>query len=278
MLYSIMQTFAIPGTISLSLLSGALYGSTRGFLLVAAVSTAGSCSCYGMSCLLWRPIARAVWADRIEGFKSEVAKRRHDLLSYIIFLRVTPMLPNVFINVASPIVGVPLLDFALGECTVSSAAAVGRVLDKLALQLQLHRCHRGKVACRHGSSNRGYWGGCRRMLACWEKMLAVEHPRCWYSKAVWQLTGHCVPMYSATTCAACTCLLAATVNMEFSVPMNVSLLSNAIKQCSTRAGVCGACCSVLLCLLVLPCMLCCRYSDWLCAQQLHGSACRRPPV
>ncbi|WIA10339.1 hypothetical protein OEZ85_010531 [Tetradesmus obliquus] len=114
MLYSIMQTFAIPGTISLSLLSGALYGSTRGFLLVAAVSTAGSCSCYGMSCLLWRPIARAVWADRIEGFKSEVAKRRHDLLSYIIFLRVTPMLPNVFINVASPIVGVPLLDFALG--------------------------------------------------------------------------------------------------------------------------------------------------------------------
>uniref|UniRef100_A0A383W526 Golgi apparatus membrane protein TVP38 n=1 Tax=Tetradesmus obliquus TaxID=3088 RepID=A0A383W526_TETOB len=111
MLYSIMQTFAIPGTISLSLLSGALYGSTRGFLLVAAVSTAGSCSCYGMSCLLWRPIARAVWADRIEGFKSEVAKRRHDLLSYIIFLRVTPMLPNVFINVASPIVGVPLLDW-----------------------------------------------------------------------------------------------------------------------------------------------------------------------
>jgi uncharacterized membrane protein YdjX (TVP38/TMEM64 family) len=115
MLYTIMQTFAIPGTISLSLLSGALYGSTRGFLLVAAVSTAGACSCYGMSCLLWRPIARAVWADRLDGFRSEVAKRRHDLLSYIIFLRVTPMLPNVFINVASPIVGVPLLDFALGE-------------------------------------------------------------------------------------------------------------------------------------------------------------------
>lgn len=115
MLYVILQTFAIPGTIWLSLLSGALYGSTRGFLLIAAISTAGSCSCYGMSCLLWRPVARALWPERLEQFRSEVAKRRHELLSYIIFLRVTPMLPNVFINVASPIVGVPFLDFLLGK-------------------------------------------------------------------------------------------------------------------------------------------------------------------
>ncbi len=115
MLYVIMQTFAIPGTISLSLLSGALYGSTKGFLLIAAVSTVGSCSCYGMSCLFGKPIAKAIWKQKLEHFSSEVAKRNNDLLSYIIFLRVTPLLPNVFINVASPIVGVPLLDFLLGE-------------------------------------------------------------------------------------------------------------------------------------------------------------------
>ena len=44
-----------------------------------------------------------------------MAARRRDTLNYILFLRVTPLLPNTFINVASPIVGVPLAPFALGE-------------------------------------------------------------------------------------------------------------------------------------------------------------------
>ncbi len=33
--YVLMQTFAIPGTLTLSILSGALYGVRRGWLLVA---------------------------------------------------------------------------------------------------------------------------------------------------------------------------------------------------------------------------------------------------
>ena len=35
MVYIFMQTFAMPGTVSLSLLSGALFGIVRGLLLVA---------------------------------------------------------------------------------------------------------------------------------------------------------------------------------------------------------------------------------------------------
>lgn len=37
----------------------------------------------------------------------QVAQRREKLLNYMLFLRVTPTLPNTFINVASPIVDVP---------------------------------------------------------------------------------------------------------------------------------------------------------------------------
>ncbi len=37
--YVLMQTFAIPGTLTLSLLSGALYGVKRGWLLVAGMPT-----------------------------------------------------------------------------------------------------------------------------------------------------------------------------------------------------------------------------------------------
>lgn len=44
---------------------------------------------------------------------SQVAKRREKLLNYMLFLRVTPTLPNTFINLASPIVDVPYHIFFL---------------------------------------------------------------------------------------------------------------------------------------------------------------------
>lgn len=39
MVYVFMQTFAVPGTVSLSLLSGALFGVIRGLSLVAGLSS-----------------------------------------------------------------------------------------------------------------------------------------------------------------------------------------------------------------------------------------------
>jgi hypothetical protein len=44
----------------------------------------------------------------------QVAKRRKSLLNYMLFLRLTPTLPNTFINFASPIVDVPYHIFFLG--------------------------------------------------------------------------------------------------------------------------------------------------------------------
>lgn len=49
----------------------------------------------------------------LENLLFQVAKRREKLLNYMLFLRVTPTLPNTFINVASPIVGVPYHIFFL---------------------------------------------------------------------------------------------------------------------------------------------------------------------
>jgi uncharacterized membrane protein YdjX (TVP38/TMEM64 family) len=46
-------------------------------------------------------------------FSFQVAKRRKKLLNYMLFLRVTPTLPNTFINFASPIVDVPYYVFFL---------------------------------------------------------------------------------------------------------------------------------------------------------------------
>ena len=86
-----------------------------GHALLAAISTAGSCSCYGISSVLGSQLAGAIWPERLAYFQKEVEKQKGNLLSYIVFLRLTPILPNTFINLASPIVHVPLPIFMLGR-------------------------------------------------------------------------------------------------------------------------------------------------------------------
>ena len=141
-----MQTFAVPGTLSLSLLSGALYGTVTGLfvvsgqpqhinslicrwvnsggqlspLCIAVISTLGASTCYCMSVLCGRDLVHSLWPDRLAYFGAEVEKRKHNMLSYIVLLRLTPVLPNTFINVASPMVDVPLPPFIWGKSIVLS--------------------------------------------------------------------------------------------------------------------------------------------------------------
>ncbi|KAK2994195.1 hypothetical protein RJ640_017815 [Escallonia rubra] len=107
MVYIFMQTFMIPGTVFMSLLAGSLFGVLKGVALVVFAATAGASSCYFLSKLIGRPLVFSLWPDKMTFFQAQVAKRREGLLNYMLFLRVTPTLPNTFINVASPIVDVP---------------------------------------------------------------------------------------------------------------------------------------------------------------------------
>ncbi|XP_047982335.1 uncharacterized membrane protein At4g09580-like [Salvia hispanica] len=111
--YIFMQTFMIPGTIFMSLLAGALFGVVRGLFLVVFNATAGASSCYFLSKLIGRPIVNWLWPEKLRYFQAEIAKRREKLLNYMLFLRVTPTLPNLFINLASPIVDIPFHIFFL---------------------------------------------------------------------------------------------------------------------------------------------------------------------
>ncbi|KAK6934968.1 SNARE associated Golgi protein [Dillenia turbinata] len=108
-----VQTFMIPGTVFMSLLAGALFGVVKGVALVVFTATAGASSCYFLSRLIGRPLVFSLWPDKVHFFQAQVAKRRERLLNYMLFLRVTPTLPNTFINVASPIVNVPYDIFLL---------------------------------------------------------------------------------------------------------------------------------------------------------------------
>lgn len=133
----------IPGTIFMSLLAGALFGVIKGLFMVVFNATAGASSCFFLSKLIGRPIVNWLWPDKLRFFQAEVlnwvylnlllfvllscspsmtyylfnylqiAKRRDRLLNYMLFLRVTPTLPNLFINLASPIVDIPFHIFFL---------------------------------------------------------------------------------------------------------------------------------------------------------------------
>ncbi|XP_039057218.1 uncharacterized membrane protein At4g09580-like [Hibiscus syriacus] len=107
-----MQTFMISGTVFMSLLAGSLFGFFKGVALVV-FTTAGASSCYFLSKVIGRPLVFSLWPDKLSFFQDQVAQRRERMLNYMLFLRLTPTLPNTFINVASPIVDVPYHIFFL---------------------------------------------------------------------------------------------------------------------------------------------------------------------
>jgi uncharacterized membrane protein YdjX (TVP38/TMEM64 family) len=52
--------------------------------------------------------------EKVNLWREQVAKHRENLLSYVVFLRITPFLPNWFINIASPLLNIPLNTFFIG--------------------------------------------------------------------------------------------------------------------------------------------------------------------
>ncbi|CAA2960054.1 uncharacterized membrane protein At4g09580-like [Olea europaea var. sylvestris] len=133
LVYVFMQTFMIPGTVFMSLLAGSLFGVFKGVALVVFTATTGASSCYFLSKLIGRPLVFSLWPDKLTFFQAQVAKRRSRLLNYMLFLRVTPTLPNTFINVASPIVDVPYHIFFLATFVGIIPAAFVTVRAGIAL-------------------------------------------------------------------------------------------------------------------------------------------------
>ena len=61
-MYIFLQSFAIPGAIFLSMISGALFGGIPGFVLSQTCATLGSCICYFLSLGLGRNLINRVFS------------------------------------------------------------------------------------------------------------------------------------------------------------------------------------------------------------------------
>lgn len=74
----------------------------------------GASLCFLLSQLLGRKLVVRFFPEKAKAWAKQVDEHRENLLNYIIFLRVTPFLPNWFINLTAPVIGVPLYPFAVG--------------------------------------------------------------------------------------------------------------------------------------------------------------------
>ncbi|CAD2219183.1 hypothetical protein AGDE_04077 [Angomonas deanei] len=82
------------------------------------LGTLGAACCYGLSYTVGTGLVetadrRLMKGEGLTKIRTQVTRYRKDLLVYLLFLRLTPILPNWLVNLASPVVGVPLSTFVL---------------------------------------------------------------------------------------------------------------------------------------------------------------------
>ncbi|KAK9720433.1 hypothetical protein K7432_004129 [Basidiobolus ranarum] len=107
-LYIFLQAFAVPGSAMLSVLGGALFTKWPALFLICLCSGIGATICYLISYYIASPIVERYLTERLVAWSEQIASRREHLLNYLMFLRITPILPNWFINIASPHLDVPV--------------------------------------------------------------------------------------------------------------------------------------------------------------------------
>ncbi|CAG2104725.1 unnamed protein product [Medioppia subpectinata] len=106
--YVFKQTFAIPGSLFLNLLAGALYNVWLGFPLCCFLTAIGASFCYTLSSVSGKVYIVKYFPTRIEFLRQKVTDNRSQLIYVLLFLRLFPMSPNWFLNIASPIIDIPI--------------------------------------------------------------------------------------------------------------------------------------------------------------------------
>ena len=134
--YLFLQTFLIPGPMGINILAGSLYPFWTAMAFTAVVSTIGASLNFWVIRKLLKDAVTALFPSRISAFQGEMRRHSSHLLNYMLFVRVTPVLPHWFVNLACPIVGVPfhifLIATAVGHqpmnfITIQAGAALSTV-------------------------------------------------------------------------------------------------------------------------------------------------------
>lgn len=152
------QAFCVPGSLIMNIVFGAMYGSYVGSLYTSVLTGFGGMLCY----LLASPFSEVVtlfpklakpllsmrkalqslhYTDEGETHRHSSPKLGRDLWSYLLFLRLLPIVPYGMMNIACGVLNVPLLPYtvtlAIGSvpwnfCTTQ----IGEILQNIASAIQ----------------------------------------------------------------------------------------------------------------------------------------------
>ena len=113
-LYLSLQSLGIVGCGVLSIMSGALFSFWTAIITVSLCASTGATLCFLLSKSVFRGFIVNLQEKRIATFATKIQRNRHNLFFYFISLRFSPIFPNLFVNLASPIVGVDIKTFFFG--------------------------------------------------------------------------------------------------------------------------------------------------------------------
>lgn len=107
-IYFLLTALSIPGTIVLTLLSGAIFGVIPGTIFAVCASTLGASMSFLTSRYLFRDYIRHKYSRRFHKFNSAFEEKG---LSYLFTLRLIPVSPFVFINLMMGLTTIRLFTF-----------------------------------------------------------------------------------------------------------------------------------------------------------------------
>jgi len=106
--YLFKQTFAVPGSVFMNVLGGAIFGSIPGFLLCCSLTACGASLCYLLARAVGKEVALKYFPERVQIFSQKLEDNKTELPYFLLFLRLFPMSPNWALNMASGVLGVPM--------------------------------------------------------------------------------------------------------------------------------------------------------------------------
>jgi uncharacterized membrane protein YdjX (TVP38/TMEM64 family) len=110
-LYILAVAFSVPGAIWLTIIGGFLFGVVAGTAYAVVAATLGACAVFLAARYLVGDVLRAKAGPAIR--KMEAGFREH-ALSYLLVLRLIPIVPFWLVNLVPALVGVPLRTFFVG--------------------------------------------------------------------------------------------------------------------------------------------------------------------
>ncbi|OBZ84693.1 Transmembrane protein 41 [Choanephora cucurbitarum] len=150
--YVYLQSFSIPGSMWLSILSGALFNFWIALITVSLCSAIGASIAYIISGSLGSVAIMKLVGHRLDQWNRQLVQHKQHMFNYMIVLRISPLPPNWTVNLGSPHFGVPLTSFFWGTFVGVAPPSfihvqAGAALDRLSSSDKLELLTPTNVAC-----------------------------------------------------------------------------------------------------------------------------------